>query len=139
MVLSVERLQWIPWVLCVWGWGIHDLDVFCSMSHRCVIGLGSGVFGGPVNTLGSLLGCSSLPEQFFWYRGKWATAIGDCCCHERYTWSTASFEWVVCVKWHPHEGQDTRIPSRTLHCNETINVIYITCLCFLMLWLDSVY
>lgn len=32
------------------------------------------------------------------------------------TWSSARFWWVVHVKWHPHECQDLRFPSRALHC-----------------------
>lgn len=32
------------------------------------------------------------------------------------------FEWVVHVTWHPHGCQDSRFPSRTLHCNKAINV-----------------
>ena len=43
------------------------------------------------------------------------------------TWSTTVFGWVICVKWHPHECQHPRFPSRTSHCDEMINVIHATC------------
>lgn len=37
------------------------------------------------------------------------------------------FGWVVHVKLHPHEFQDSRFSSRTFDCIEIINVIHFTC------------
>ena len=36
------------------------------------------------------------------------------------TWGSG---WVVRVKWHSHDCQHPRFPSRTLNCDEMINVI----------------
>ena len=45
-------------------------------------------------------------------------------------WSAAVCWWMVHVRCHPHLSQSQRLPSRTLHCDKVINVIYFTYLTF---------
>lgn len=40
-------------------------------------------------------------------------------------WTATSFGWVVQVKEHPQERQDSSFPSRILHCKETFSVIHL--------------
>ena len=58
-----------------------------STSHRCLIGLGSGKFGGQVITLHSVFCSSSCSWAVFECirshgPARWATAIRECCGHE---------------------------------------------------------
>ena len=42
-------------------------------------------------------------------------------------WFAMVLEWVVRVRWNPHDDQDPRFSCRTVRCNKFIIVIYFTC------------
>ena len=110
---------------CMLGGGACMDPTCSSSSYRCSIRLGSGEFGGPVNTLGPLLCSSSCSWAVCSVSGHIVLLGGH--CHRSvvmrgFTWSTTVFGWVVRVKW-----QHPRFPSRTSHCDEMINVIHVTC------------
>lgn len=52
---------------------------------------------------------------------KSAIAMGQC------SWSGMVNGWVVHVKYNPCECQESRFPSRALHCNGINIVFHFTC------------
>jgi len=100
--------HYIPWMLNWTGiWGIWRpswcLDLFATF----LVPFLSSTYSVAWNTVLLPSGSAGGPKGFIW--------------------SVAVFGLVVWVKWHPHECQDPRFPSRTLHCNKTIIVIQFTC------------
>lgn len=57
-----------------------------------------------------------LPVQFLWC-GSRGVVTGECHCPGKV------FGWVMHVRCHPHERQDSKFPNRTLHCDNMTNVI----------------
>lgn len=50
--------------------------------------------------------------------------LGHALALMRCSWSAMVLVRVVHVKWQPHEYQDPRFSSKTLHCNKMINYYF---------------
>lgn len=114
--------------LCLKRWEpglIHSgasMDLTCSSTfHGWSIGLGSGELCGQVDVLSSL--SRSLGE----FLSRFCSMLGCTVLLRGCAWSSMVFGWVMRVNWHPHEFQCQRFPGRTIHCDETIHVIYFNC------------
>ena len=113
------------------------MDQTCSSkSYRCLIRWGYGDLGN--------LEAQSAPWPFIVFLKLFLSSVcsvlghivllgggelplGSVVVMRGCIWYTTVFGWVVCFKWHSHECQHLRFPSRTSHCDEMINVIHVTC------------